>query len=145
METYIAQLERLSDHATGSIKKAVYDGAAVVADSIKASLHTIPVQEEFVPKGKKRNGITQVQKDGLISGFGLAKMRNSRGYVNTKAGFSGKNADGEKNSMIARQVESGTSWLSKHPVIRQAANKSKGAAEQAIQKTLESEIRKIMN
>ncbi len=143
LDTYIAQLEKLSDSATGTMKMAVYDGAAVVADSIKLALNTIPVQDEYVPKSEKRKGITQDEKDGLVQGFGLSEMRNDKGTINTKAGFSGKNKNGVNNVTVARQVESGTSWMEKHPVIRQAANRSKHAAEKAMEKTLESEIKKL--
>lgn len=143
LDTYIAQLERISDKAEASIKMAVYDGAAVVADNIKTALRTIPVQDEYVPKGEKRNGITPEEKESLINGFGLAKMQNSNGMINTKAGFRGKNSSGVNNATVARQVESGTSWLEKHPVIRQATNQSKKKAEKAMQETLESEIRRL--
>lgn len=143
LDIYIAQLEKLSENAEGSMKMAVYDGAAVVADSIKTALQTLPVQDEYVPKGKKRDGITKEQKEGLLSGFGLAHMQKDRNSINTKAGFKGTNASGQKNTTIARQVESGTSWLEKRPVIRQAANRSKSAAEKAMQKTLEKEIKRI--
>ena len=143
LDTYIAQLERLNANAEGSIKKAVYDGAAVVANNIKTALNTIPVQEEYVPKGKTRKGITPEAKEGLVKGFGLAKMQNTGGYINTKAGFKGKNPSGVNNATVARQVESGTSWMQKNPVIRQATNRSKKEAEKAMQKTLESEIKRL--
>ena len=143
LDTYIAQLERLNISADAQIKKAVYDGAAVVANNIKSALNTIPTEDDYVPKGKMRKGIKQEDKDSLIKGFGLAKMQNRNGYINTKAGFKGKNPSGVNNSTVARQVESGTSWLRKHPVIRQATNRSKREAEQAMKKTLESEIMKL--
>lgn len=143
LDTYIAQLERLNTAADGQIKKAVYDGAAIVADNIKSALNTIPTEDEYIPKGKKRDGISSDAKEDLIKGFGLAKMQNRNGYINTKAGFKGKNKSGVKNTTVARQVESGTSWMTKHPVIRQATNRSKRQAEQAMKKTLESEIRKL--
>ena len=37
MGSYLQDLEKLKTGSTGIIKQAVYDGAAVVADEIKAS------------------------------------------------------------------------------------------------------------
>lgn len=144
LDEYVAKLEKLTTSAEGQMKMAVYDGAAIVADNIKSALHTIPVQDHFVPEGTRRTGITEDQKNGIISGFGLAKMQKKGNSINTKAGFDGRNANGESNATIMMRVESGTSYMQKHPVVRSAANKSKGAAEAAIKATLEREIQKLM-
>lgn len=144
LDKYVIQLERLSRSSKGQIKMAVYDGAAAVANNIKSALDTIPVQDHFIPKGTMRTGITEVQKQGLIKGFGLSPMETKNSYVNTKAGFSGKNADGENNATVMRRVESGTSYMRKNPVIRNATKKAKTAAEAAMKATLEREIRKSM-
>lgn len=141
LDKYVAALEKLSAHAEGQMKAAVWEGAKVVADSMKAAINSIPTQDEYVPKDQIRRSITSEQKQGLIDGFGLSKMRTG-GAVTTKAGFAGTNAKGVSNGTIARQVESGTSWMQKHPVIRRAANSSKGAAEAAMAKKLEEIISK---
>lgn len=143
LDKYVAQLERLSNRATGQMKAAVWEGGKVVGDAMKAAIQSIPVQDEYVPNGTMRSGITTEEKNGLLSGFGLSKMRTGS-EVTTKAGFSGTNAKGLSNAGVARQVTSGTSWLRKNPAIRNAVTRSKGPAEAAIQAKLESEIRKLM-
>lgn len=136
LDKYVLALEKMSMHTTGHLKASVYEGAKVVADNIKSALNSIPTQDEYTKPGEMRRGITSEQKASLISGFGLSKIR-SEGSVNTKAGFSGSNGK-TTNAAIARQVESGTSWMQKHPVIRRAANSSKGAAEAAMARKLDS-------
>lgn len=137
LDTYIAQLEKLSDHAVGQMKMAVWEGGKVVADNMKAAIESLPVQDEFVPRNKKRTGITSEEKAELISGFGLSKMRTG-GSVTTKAGFDGASAG------TARKVTSGTTWMKKNSAIRQAVTRSKAQAEEAIRVKLESEIEKLM-
>ena len=44
--------------------------------------------------------------------------------------------------MIARTVESGTSWFAKTPFISQAGRANKGAAEAAMQQAFDEEIAK---
>ena len=130
LDKYVAQIEKLSAHAEGNMKAAVYEGAKIVADRMKAAMQTIPTQDGYVQPGKMRAGPTTEEKEGMIAGFGLSKMRTG-GAVTTKAGFSGT-TNGISNATIARQVASGTSWMRKHPALRQAVNASKGAAEAAM-------------
>lgn len=138
LDKYVLQLEQLSAHAEGQMKAAVYEGAKVVADRIKSAMQTIPTQDGYVQPGKMRAGPTTEEKEGMIAGFGLSKMRTGS-EVSTKAGFSGTTG-GVSNATIARQVASGTSWMRKHPAIRQAVNASKGAAEAAMARKLEQII-----
>ena len=136
LDEYVARLERLSDHSTGICKMAVWEGGKIIGDSIKAALDDIPVQDEYVPDGEMRTGVRQEEKDAIIAAFGLSKMRSSGGAVSTKAGFNA----GTK----IRAVESGTSFMRKHPVVRKAVNKSKARAENAIKAKFDEETMKIM-
>lgn len=135
LDEYVRNLENLTARTTGICKAAVWEGGKVVGDSIKSSLNNIPVQEHYVPEGTERTGIRQEEKDAIIAAFGLSKMRTG-GTVSTKAGFN----PGTK----IRVVESGNSFMKKHPVVRQAINSSKSRAENAMKAKLEEEIMKIM-
>ena len=144
LDSLIAKLERLNNFEHGQMKMSVYDGAAEVKKALVTSMDSIPIQDEYVRKGHIREGITSVEKRGIIEGFGIAKMRNEGSGVNTQLGFEGRNANGKSNKTVARQVESGTSWLEKYPFIRRAANQSKSAAENAMSETFKKEIDRIM-
>lgn len=146
MEEYIRQLEALGQNTDESIKRAVYVGAGIVADSAKAALNGIITDDDAHKKdGEIRRGPTSEEKASLISGFGLSKMRNDNGYINTKLGFHGKNVNGLNNSGVARQIESGTSWMAKQPVISRAINSSRARCEQAMADAFDNEIKKIVD
>lgn len=136
LNEYISKLEKLTSHTTGICKAAVWEGGKVVGDAIKSSLNDIPVQDHYVQKDTQRTGIRQEEKEEIIAAFGLSKMRVGGGTISTKAGFNA----GTK----IRAVESGTSYMQKHPVVRKAANNAKGRAENAIKAKFEEEIMKIM-
>ncbi len=133
-------------------KEAVYSGAAIVADSIKSGLRSIPTSNERGTPDKLIEGITGRQKADLIDGFGLAPIENKDGYVETKAGFDGygktpskKYPKGLPNVLLMRSVESGTSFRKKTPVIRKAVNASRKRSIQAMGEIIDNAIKRIMN
>ena len=62
IDTYAKMLARLESGSEEIVKRAVYEGAAVVADSIKEGLKSIPVQEGKGTTENKLHGITKKQK-----------------------------------------------------------------------------------
>lgn len=150
IDTYAKMLARLESGSEEIVKRAVYEGAAVVADAIKEGLKSIPVQEGKGTPENKLHGITKKQKADLINGFGLAPIENSNGYIQTKAGFDGYGSvktkaypKGLPNVLLARSLESGTSFRKKIPVIRRAVTKSRKQAEKVMDETINKELEKI--
>lgn len=135
LDEYVSALVMLGRVTTGMIKRAVFDGAAIVADEVRAGINALP-------EGKGEDAGTT--KNGLKNGLGLSHMRNDKGYINTALGFSGYNARGVPNVLMARIMESGTSKTSKHPFIRPALSRSKARAEAAMAASIDKDISKIM-
>lgn len=140
IDEYISQLQNLEFNSEDIIGRAIYKGADIVADAIKANIEGLPA-----------SACTDVEKAGLLSGFGIAKMQDENGYFNVKAGFDGYNEDvtkkwphGKPNSMIARSIEGGTSWKAKHPFIAPAVRLSRDAAEKAMAEEIEKSIQETM-
>ena len=140
IDQYISQLQNLEFEAPEVIGKAIYKGAGIVADAIKANIQALP-----------STACSDVEKDGLLNGFGISKMREENGYFNVKAGFARNNKDvtkefprGKPNSMIARSIEGGTSWKPKHPFIGPAVRATKDQAEQAMAEEIEKQIKSTM-
>lgn len=150
---YMAKLSRLSalekDRVIGP---AIYAGAAVVADAVHAEIRSIPTDEHWGTPEHPKTGPTRRQKDGLHESMGIAPMKDDgKGYLNVKIGFDGYNAvksknwpNGQPNQMVARAVESGTSFMEAHPFVKTAVQKSRKAAVAAMAKTVDEEIEKIM-
>lgn len=97
-------------------------------------------------KGKAKKGapagVTRLEKEGLLewakgTGMGLAPIRKDKDFLNTKVGFAGYNRHvtpnypkGHPNVMIARSVESGTSFRQKTPFIAPTVRKYRNQAEE---------------
>lgn len=147
-ENRLLKLENLTREILG---EAIYEGAGLVADAVKSSIESIPIDERYVTGGATLYGITPEQKAGLRDGFGIARMRDDNGFLNVKLGFDGYNSQvtkkypgGQPNSLIARSVNAGTSFRQRIPFIDNAVNQTKGAAEQKMTETAEKAIGKAM-
>lgn len=142
LDELIQKAEELGREPEAIVKKALFEGAGIVADAIRASVASIPVDESIATRARPKHGITGVEKAGLLSGIGISKMRVEDAAVNLVIGFNGTNADGKKNTTIMRRVESGTTLQAKTPAIRPAVNRSKGAAQDAMRKVFIDELEK---
>lgn len=149
IDEYVRKLENLASYTDKLIGEAVYKGADVVANETKQALQSLPVDNST--NKATRTSINQIQKNGLIESFGIAKMRNDNGFLNVKTGFDGYNKlisnsypTGQPNIMIARALESGTSFMPKNRVISRATSRAKKACEEAMKKSIEGNIEKLM-
>lgn len=152
---YTRKLEQLGtvENTDRVVKRAIYDGAKVVADALKAEIDTIPV----VPKnagGSPNHPIDGAEADqieGLRNGLGVAAMRSNNGGWDTKVSFSGYNShtteaypSGQPNAMIAASIEGGASFRKKNPFVTRAVRKARAQAEAAMAATAEEQINQIM-
>lgn len=147
LDEYLSKLGNLEFSAEEQCKRAIYDGADIVADAVKASIDTIPERS-----GGSARGVYDDQRAGLKAGMGIASFKNDNGYLNVKVGFDGYNSHvtksfprGQPNEMIARALEKGTSFSPATPFVNKAVNRVKAQAEAKMQKTLDAEIKKIMS
>ena len=126
--------------------KSLYVGAGIIADALRKNIENLPERAPRLKNGEISRGVTKYQKEALLKGMGISKMRNNDGTYDIKIGFQGYDDEktkaypkGHPISMIARSVESGTSWLQKTPFIRPAYDKAHASAEEAMKKEIESQ------
>ena len=151
LNDYELMISKLSKGVDDIAGKAIYAGAGIVADAIKENIKDLPIVRGYgTEKDPLPGGVTAPQKAGLIDGLGISPMQSDAGYLNVKIGFDGYNAtktekypQGQPNQLVARGVESGTSWKKKSPFIRPAINASKSRAEAEMARILDQEIEKI--
>lgn len=152
-EEYLRKLTRLEQSAQGICKKAIYDGAGVVMDAIKAEIAALPEEpNRLLRPGEQYNVVTKTQKEGLKNSFGLSAMQRDQAGINTKVGCEGyipntasrKYPKGLPAPMLARSIESGSSVRQKNAFVRRATNSSRGKAGAAMGETVDREIGKIM-
>ena len=157
IDEYSKKLEILFKDTEKVVREAVYEGAAVVADEIKAGLKGLPIEEGkngLPPVGTaehKLSGVSRRQKSDLIDSFGLAPIENDGGYIQTNAGVDGygsiptkKYPNGVPNAMLMRSIESGTTFRDKNPVFRKAVNRSRKQCEEKMAETIDQKIEEIM-
>ena len=152
LNDYELMISKLSKGVDDIAGKAIYAGAGIVADAIKENIKALPIVRGYgTTENPLPGGVTAPQKAGLIDGMGISTMQDDGGYLNVKIGFDGYNAtktdkypQGQPNQLVARGVESGTSWKEKKPFIRPAINASKKRAEDEMARILDEEIEKVM-
>ena len=152
LKEYELKLSKLGADANKVAKMAVYDGAAIMADEIRKGIEGLPIVSGYgTEKNPLPGGVTKSQKQGLLDGMGIAQIETTDGYVNTKIGFDGYNStktekypQGQPNQLVARGVESGTSWKQAHPFIKSAISRARKRVEKKMAETLEEEIERRM-
>ena len=148
---YIAKLNKLGNNADTISKKAIYNATSIVADEIKGHIKKIPLDNGYGTESDKIRGISNKQKADLIDGFGITPIKfDEYGGINAKIGFDGygsittnKYPQGVPNQLLARSVESGTSFREKTPFVRPAVNKTRKKAVETMDRTIEEEIKKM--
>ena len=159
-DKYVAQLERLNADTAQIIGEAIYPAAGIVTDQIKANIQNLKVSGRNSRRGTQADPIdtiTSAQKQGLIYGLGISKMKESDGFVNVKVGEDGYNSQvsdknmragwtsiRQANAMIARAVEYGTYFRKRTPFVAPAVRATKKKAEAAMAEQLDKEIEKVM-
>lgn len=136
MEELSQMLSKLGEKAPEVASKALYKGAGVVADEFTAAAGRIRT-EPF--KWKRPNRMpSPEEKAALIGKSGIAKFKKSGSEVDTLIGISKSagyvNLGKRKTAVleIARSINSGTSFMTKQPVFRQAASRASGPAREAV-------------
>lgn len=138
MSEYIAYLQSVANVTDEAIGAGVYAMAEVVADKVRDNIQALPTVSNEANIATYRQGysrLSDLEKEGLLEGFGVTPMQDDGGYKNVKLGFDGYNSvktkkypQGQPNVLIARVTESGSSYRQKTPFMRTAVNASRKEA-----------------
>lgn len=126
--------DRAEDVATG----ALFDGAAVVADEFRNAVGRIAVEPFRWGTQTKPRYPSPEEKAALQGKSGIATFRKNGSEVDTLIGITGSagyvNIGGKPKAvrLIARSINSGTSFMVKQPVFRRAKSSSTGRAKAAM-------------
>ena len=145
-----AMLSKLGAMADEVAANSLYEGAGVVADAFKSATSSIKTAPfKYAPPGSKRLPSPD-EKAALVGKSGIANFVHSGDDVNTLIGISGAagyaNVGGKAKAvrLIARSINSGTSFMQKQPVFRKAAGTSAGAAKSRIVSKAEEMFNEII-
>lgn len=111
-------------------KQGLYEGAAVMKDALLQEVKDLPVmsKDRYVPTvGLPLSALRPAEKQGLIDGLGISKMRRDKDGVSVSISFDGYNKLGKANSLVARSLNKGTSVQKPNRFIRRTfkANENK--------------------
>lgn len=147
LDEYNRKIYELGADAVEYLEKAVKEGANPVADAVRSNLNAIPVDDGYKKPGEIRNGLRSIQLAGLQHSLGIAPIRNDRGFINVKIGFDGYNRlqssrweSGQPNTLVARSIEGGTSYMAAHPFVAPAVRATKGQTIKIMKEVVETEI-----
>lgn len=144
---YVVKLSKLAeaDVTEQLIRASIKAGAGVLADAVSAAIDALPEAH-----GYPVVGVTRAQKEGLADGWGIPPIKKEDGCYNTKLGFDKYNSvktpkypNGQPNQLIARAVNSGTSFRAKNPFVDIAVRGKRNAAEKAMIASADDEFKKI--
>lgn len=123
---------KLSQFATQSdeiAKKAIFEGAKIVADKVKSNLEGV---------------LSPYATGDLVASFGVTPIeKDASGNWNAKIGFDGYGTDGVANQLKARVLESGSSKQQKRPFVRPAVNATKKQVVDKMGQVIDEEIKKL--
>jgi len=133
------------------IKRSIFKGGKLMGNAVGRAVASLPVDDSDHHHGRRKS-ITSRQKLGLIKSYGIARVRETRYGWNVKLGFDGYNdiitpkyPKGQPNAMIARALNSGTSFMEKYPFMDSTVNANKDATVDAIEKEFDKRVDKIWN
>ena len=150
-----AMLAKLGSKAEDVASGALFDGAGITADAFTQaanSIRTEPFHYIADPDlvGHKRLPSPE-EKAALVGKSGIAKFNKNGSEVDTLIGITGSAGYvmiGKKPKavrLIARSINSGTSFMDKQPVFRRAKSSSQSAAKAAIVDKAEKMFNEIIN
>ena len=149
MDELLGKLKLAGEAAQSVAAASLYEGAGVVADAVSQAVRGIATEPFHYAAGGNQRMPSPEEKALLESApKGVAKFSKNGVSVNTNVGLSNAGY-GRLGSVtkpipqIANAINSGTSFMSKQPFIRQASAKGRGKAMAAIKATIEEAFDKI--
>lgn len=146
-------LEKLEAKAPAAAARGLYDGAAVMRKAIQEEAEKIKTAEfKYARSGKERLPSPEEKSILTAANVGVAKFDKNGTEVNTSVGYGdagysemglGRQKKRKAIAQVANAINSGTSFMRKQPFVRKAANSAKARAEEAIAKTINTELEKI--
>lgn len=130
----VEMLRKLGDDAPDIAAQALYEGAKVVADAYAAGAKSILARERrhSEPGGR----YPTPEEKAAVRHIGVAGFRKDGDSVSTVVGVAEGYAavKGKKKAirLLARSINSGTSFMKKQPVFRKASSRSRSAAQGAM-------------
>ena len=142
------QLAQLGENAQNVASSALYDGAGIMATEIQNGAEGIKTAPfHFAVFGTREP--SPEEKEAILGAVGIAKFEKNGAEVNTSVGYGNTGyamVAGKRKAIaqIANAINSGTSFMNRHPFFRKAAISGGKKAGEAITKSIEDKFNAIM-
>lgn len=154
-DEYMTKLSYAGTGVSAMSKKAIFEGAKIITDAIRAKIQNLPEEKfRFLKTGEKFSGVPKEHKQALLDGLGIMRISEDKnGDYMTRIGWEGyagpttastKYPRGLPAALIARSINKGTIVRRKIPFVRQAINEEKGRATAAMDEVINRELEKLM-
>ena len=143
-----AMLAKLENEAEPIAAMALYEGAAIVANAFKSAANSIQAAP-FKWGTKRRPRLPSLIEKAAVTNIGIATFHKEGGaevntVVGVPEGYVSINGKAKAVKLLARAINSGTSFMNKQPVFRKAISSSRGAAQAAMTQKAEELIEQII-
>jgi hypothetical protein len=149
IESLERMLQKLGDKAQDIAAEALYDGVDVIADAYTRAAKGIRAEKQSGRRNRTEARWPTPEEKEAVQKIGVARFEKNTDSVDTSVGpskgyttISGKR---KAIQLIARSINSGTSFMHKQPVFRQAVSRNRKAAKEKIVSTAEKRINEIIN
>lgn len=134
LDEVMAMLNKLDENTEAIAKRALYIGAKVVADAYTAAVNSIRTSARRWHREPGGRLPTREEKDALH--IGISRFRGDTTEVDTiigvAEGYTTVGGRQKATKLIARSINSGTSFMQKQPVFRKASSTSRRAGQEAV-------------
>lgn len=154
LKEYVKKIENLSNsfNAEVCIENALNEGSVEVAKTTKAELEGLPTDDRrWASPDDKRHGVRSIEKKFLIKEFGITPLewKPKINYVDRKTGVGKGTLTYHGNGytpavVLARSLERGTSFMDKNPVFSRGSRKGRKPCLEAMQRSLNKDIERLM-
>jgi HK97 gp10 family phage protein len=144
------KLQRLADNADDIAKKAIYEGAGIMADEIRARLEQNLADPTYLGSkaGVDVKNVGYTATGGMADALGVTKIqkKGTGGNWNAHIGWDGyENGDKSRAyQLLANAMESGTSTMRARPFIKPAVEAKRTAVEDKMNEIIDDEFEKIL-
>lgn len=154
MDTFTAQLGRLTTDITKVTRGALGEAAGFVADEVKSALEAMPTHTEgysYAAPDAKRYGATESEKQQIIANFGISTFTDKGDSIGTSVGFTGyvhttskRFNDNVPTGLLMQCINYGTEFRQGTHTMDQAVKSARAQAEAKAQEYIDKEVNNIM-
>lgn len=145
LDDFSLKISKLGNASAGLIRQSMFDGAAELKAAYAAEINALPAAEHHpLKEGQLMEGITETNRQDLLSGLYVRKFAKEGGQHYTVIGFNGYGSpetatkrypNGLPNALLARSINSGSSVRRKNRFASRAKNNGQEAAKAAMAET----------